>query len=53
MALVLLLLSLVCFIVKGFDGHIGSLDLNAFGHVFLVAAFIVGALPAINFTKRG
>ena len=42
MALVLLLLSLVCFAVKVFEGHIGKLDINALGHVFLVGAFIAG-----------
>lgn len=51
MAVVLLLVSLVCFGVKSFDGHIGSFDLDGLGHVFLVASFLVG--PVVSFAKRG
>jgi hypothetical protein len=52
MVFVLLLISLICFVVKVFGGHIADLDLDALGHVFLVAAFLVGAAPPINFTRK-
>lgn len=39
------LLALVCFVVKLFDGHIGSIDLLVLGFVFVAAHLLVGLWP--------
>jgi hypothetical protein len=49
MSALLLLLAIICFVVRVFEGHIGSLDLIALGLAFFSASFLVG--PVTTFIK--
>lgn len=42
MAVIWFVLALICFGVKTFDGHIGSLDLIALGLTFMAAGHLLG-----------
>lgn len=50
MSAILLLIAVICFAVKVFNGHIGDIDLIALGLVFFAASFLVG--PAKTIIKR-
>lgn len=52
MQAILLVIAIVCFAVKVFNGHIGDIDLIALGLVFFAAAFLVGPVSTIVKTKR-
>jgi hypothetical protein len=47
MSAILLLIAVVCFAVKVFNGHIGDIDLIALGLVFFAASFLVGPVRTV------